>query len=528
MIAKTGSGFDIILITGEYYDDHPLSPVGVIAKVLDAKGYRVGIIEKPQTKEQYTRLGAPQLCFGVTSGSIDSMLNNYTPLKRKRIEDKYSTVNPMPDRAVIVYCNKIKEYFKPSTIVIGGIEASLRRFAHYDYWENNIRRSILLDSRATILVYGNGEKQIIEIAERIKSGEDLLGIEGTCILSKNLDASFEILPSFTQVAEDKKKFCEMQMQFSNKKNLAQEYTNNYVLQYKYPRYTTHDVDWVYSLNYSRKLHPKSLLKMGKFTVVTHRGCIGSCNFCSLSLHQGDHIIARSEENILAEIKNLTRHPEFKGYIDDLMGPSSNMYGMECTRTDQKNQDRFDCHVKCITCPKLDTSHQRLISLLREARKIKGVKKIFIRSGIRYDLALESREYIREISDHHISGCLKIAPEHFSKDVVALIGKDNTRFDEFLSFFTDLNAKKKQALRYYFMIGHPGDSIDEVLFLRQIIRKKNLQNLEQFQMFTPTPMTVSTCMYWTGMNPFTGKKIDVIYDYNSKKKLKRIMLELQEK
>jgi uncharacterized radical SAM protein YgiQ len=525
MIAKTGDGFDIVLITGEYYDDHPLSPVGIIARVLDAKGYRVGVIEKPLTKEHYMRLGAPRLCFGVTSGSIDSMLNNYTPMKRKRIEDKHSTVNAMPDRAVIFYCNKIKEYFKPSTIVIGGIEASLRRFAHYDYWENAVRRSILLDSRANILVYGNGEKQIIEIAGRIDKGQELSGIEGTCILSKDLDPSFELLPSFTRVVEDAKKFCEMQMQFSNSKNLAQEYTNNYVLQYKYPRYTTEDLDWIYSLPYSRKLHPQSLLTMGKFTVVTHRGCIGSCNFCSLSLHQGDRIITRSEENILTEIKNLTRHPHFKGYIDDLMGPSSNMYGMQCTQT---NKGQLVCQATCIGCPKLDTSHQRLIALLRKARQIKGVKKIFIRSGIRYDLALESKEYIQEISEHHISGCLKIAPEHFSENVVALMGKDNTRFDEFISYFTSVNPGRKQALRYYFMIGHPGDSMDEVLFLRNIIRKKHLSNLEQFQVFTPTPMTVSTCMYWTGLNPFTGKKIDVIYDYNTKKKLKRIMLDLQEK
>jgi uncharacterized radical SAM protein YgiQ len=525
MIAKTGDGFDIILITGEYYDDHPLSPVGIIAKVLDAKGYRVGIIEKPLTKEHYTRLDAPRLCFGVTSGSIDSMLHNYTPMKRKRSEDKHSTVQAMPDRAVIVYCNKIKEYFRPSTIVIGGIEASLRRFAHYDYWENTVRRSILLDSRANVLVYGNGEKQIIEIADRIDKERELDGIQGTCILRKDFDPSFELLPSFTQVAEDKKKFCEMQTQFSNTKNLAQEYTNNYVLQYRYPRYTTEDLDWIYSLPYSRRLHPRSLLKMGKFTVVTHRGCIGSCNFCSLSLHQGDRIIERSEENILAEIKRLTTHPEFKGNIDDLMGPSSNMYGMQCTQTPK---GQLQCQATCIGCPKLDTSHQRLIALLRKARQIKGVKKIFIRSGIRYDLALESKEFIKEISEHHISGCLKIAPEHFSKNVVALMGKDNTRFDEFLSYFTSVNTGGKQALRYYFMIGHPGDSIDEVLFLRTIIRKKHLTNLEQFQVFTPTPMTVSSCMYWTGLNPFTGKKIDIIYDYNTKKKLKRIMLELQEK
>jgi uncharacterized radical SAM protein YgiQ len=522
MIARTGSNFDIILISGEYYDDHPLSPVGVIAKVLDAKGYRVGIIEKPEIKEDYTKLGAPLLCFGVTSGSIDSMVHNYTPLKHKRVEDKYSDATKMPDRAVIYYCNKLREYFKSSAIVIGGIEASLRRFAHYDYWDNNIRRSILLDSRANILVYGNGEKQIIEIAERLKHQKDLRGIEGTCILGKDLDATFEHLPSFKEVVEDKKKFCDMQMKFSNNKNLAQEYTNSYVLQYKYPEYTTSDLDWIYSLDYSRKLHPKSLLKMGKFSVVVHRGCVGACNFCSLSLHQGDRIISRSEGSILAEVKQLTKHPGFKGYIDDFVGPSSNMYAMVCTRS---TSTTTPCQGTCIQCPQLYKTHKRLIALLRKARQIEGVKKIFIRSGIRYDLALESREYIKEISDHHISGCLKIAPEHFSNKVVGLMGKDNSRFDEFLAYFTAMNERKKQGLRYYFMIGHPGDTLSEVLFLRDIIKKRHLENIEQFQLFTPTPMTVSSCMYWTGLNPFTGKKIDVVYDYNTKKKLKRIMLGL---
>lgn len=522
MIAKTGTGFDIILISGEYYDDHPLSPVGIIAKVLDATGYNVGIIEKPETKEDFRRLGTPRLCFGVTSGSIDSMVHNYTPLKRKRIDDKYSDATRLPDRAVIYYCNKLKEFQKTSIIVIGGIEASLRRFAHYDYWDNAVRRSILLDSRANILVYGNGEKQIIEIAGRLTQGKDLKGIQGTCILSKELDSSFELLPSFKEVTEDKKKFCTMQVQFSNTKNLAQEYTNNFVLQYQYPTYTTKDLDWIYSLPYSRKLHPRSLLKMGKFSVVIHRGCIGACNFCSLSLHQGNQIISRSEANILDEIRRLTHHPGFKGYIDDFVGPSSNMYGMVCTR---QNASTTSCDTSCIRCPDLENSHQRLLSLLRKARQIKGIKKIFIRSGIRYDLALESKEYIKEISEHHISGCLKIAPEHFSQNVVRLMGKDNTRFDEFLNYFSVVNEGKKQELRYYFMIGHPGDSLSDVLFLRDIIKKRNLRNIEQFQLFTPTPMTVSSCMYWTGLDPFTGNTINVVYDYHTKKKLKRIMLTL---
>jgi len=521
MIAKKGQDFDVILITGEYYDDHPLSPTAVIARVIDAKGFDIGIIEKPERKEQFTSLGQPKLCFCVTSGSLDSMLNNYTPLKRKRIEDKYSKVTKIPDRAIIFYCNKIKEFFKSSKIVIGGIEASLRRFAHYDYWDNNIRRSILLDSRADILVYGNGEKQIIEILERFKQKKDIIRIKGTCILNKEFDSSFEILPSFQEVKEDPKKFCEMQRSLSNYKNLAQKYTNSYILQYKYPIYTTKDLDWIYSLPYTRKLHPHSLLKMAKFSVVTHRGCVGSCNFCSLSLHQGDKIISRSEENILQEIKNLTKHPEFKGYIDDLGGPSANMYGMDC-----KNYD--NCTKECLSCCNLDKSHEKLINLLRKARSIKGIKKIFVRSGIRYDIAFNNKNYIKEISDHHISGCLKISPEHFSKKVTNLMNKDNKNFNEFLSYFNSINKQKKQYLRYYFMIGHPGDDIKEVLYLKDMILKNNLSNVEQFQLFTPTPMTNSTCMYWTGINPLTMEKVKTICDYKTKKELKRILLNLKRK
>ena len=522
MISMTGKDFDVILITGEYYDDHPLSPAGVIAKALEAKRFSVGIIEKPESKEDYTKLGMPKLCFCVTSGSMDSMINNYTPLKKKRAEDKHSAATGMPDRAVIVYCNKIREYFKQSKIVIGGVEASLRRFAHYDYWENRVRRSILLDSRADILVYGNGEKQIIEIAEKLRKGEDLKGIKGTCVVSKTADSSFEKLPSFKEVTKDFKKFCAMQAAFSNSKNLAQEYDNNYVLQYKYPRYTPKDLDWIYSLNYSRKLHPKSLLKMAKFSVVTHRGCIGKCSFCSIALHQGGKVISRTEESILQEIKKLAKHPEFKGYIDDFVGPSSNMYGMDCSYSDYGANA---CSNNCLSCSRLDLSHKKLIALLKKARAIKGIKKVFIRSGVRYDLALNSKEYLKELSEHHISGCLKIAPEHFSEGVLKLMNKENKSFDRFLSVFNELNKGKKQHLRYYFMICHPGENIKDALLLTDIISAKNLKHIEQFQLFTPTPMTASTCMYWTGLDPFTLKKVNVVHDYKTKKKIKRMMLGL---
>jgi len=522
MIGQKGANFDILLVTGEFYDDHPLSPAGIIARVLDAKGYRVGVIEKPTTKQDILRLSRPRLCVAVTSGSIDSMIHNYTPLKRRRADDKYSTLTPLPDRAIIVYCNLIKQYLKGIPIVIGGVEASLRRFAHYDYWENHVRRSILLDSRADILVYGNGEKQMMEIANRLRKKIDLKGIEGTCVLTQQLDDAVELLPSFKDVQTNPEKFCEMQRLFSNEKNLAQEYTNSYVVQYRYPQYTSQDLDWIYSLPYTRRIHPQSLLKMAQFSVVTHRGCFGGCHFCSLPLHQGERIISRSEKSILAEIRQLTIHPEFKGYIDDLGGPTANMYGMDCP------QNKQECTSSCLKCSHVDCSHKKLIHLLQKAREITGVKKIFIRSGIRYDLAIRSKEYINELSKHHISGCLKIAPEHFSESVLKQMNKNNERFDEFLSLFSSCNKEGSQDLRYYFMIGHPGDSLKETQNLRTMILQKKLKNIEQFQLFTPTPMTVSTCMYWTGKNPFTLEAVHPICDYQTKKKLKRVMLDVSKK
>lgn len=478
---------DIIILTAEDYNDHPFCPAVAIRRVLEAKGFSVDVIEKPK---DFSKLEKPKLCFCVAVAAIDSMVFNYTPLKKKREN------TGIPDRALIYYCNKLREFCKGVPVVIGGVEASLRRFAHYDYWDNDVRASILLDSRADILVYGNGEKQIIEIAERLRDKKGLVGIKGTCVLSKVLPKHFELLPSFVDVKNDKVKFCKSHIMFSVYKNLAQEYHNNYVLQYEYPEYTMKDLDWVCSLPFSRNLKNNSPLKMAQFTVVTHRGCYGRCNFCSITSHQGCKIVSRSEQNILDEIKRITKHPDFKGYIDDLGGPSANMYGTD-----------------------LGNPNKRMLSLLRKARKIPGIKKVFIRSGIRFDIA--DKEYIREISEHHISGTLKIAPEHFSEKVLKLMNKDNRKFDEFCRYFKSINPS--QELRYYFMICHPGETIADTYELKD--KLKNLKNIESFQVFTPTPMTVSSCMYWTGLDPFTLKKIDVVYDYNTKKKMKRIVLSL---
>ena len=501
MISHDGKDFDVILISGEYWDDHPLSPVGVIARILESNGYSVGIIEKPIKNEDFKKLGVPKLFFGVTSGSIDSMLNNYTPLKKRREDDEFNKTYSMPDRAVIFYCNKIKENHKGVKIVIGGIEASLRRFAHYDYWDNDVRKSILLDSKADILVYGNGEKQIIEIADRIKNKKELTNILGTCIASKTLPKDFEALPTFEEIKADKKLFCKAQTMFSMEKNLAQKTGDRFVLQYKFPKYESKDLDALYSLDFSRRLHPKSLLKMAKWSIVTHRGCLGNCNFCSITLHQGKMIISRSEKNILDEIKRIVKMKDFSGYIDDLGGPSANMYGMD------------------LVDGKMDLSHKKIISLMKKAREIHGIKKIFVRSGVRFDFAMNSKEYISELSKHHVSGCLKIAPEHVSEKVLKLMNKPTKKLQEFIDYYSSLNDKQK--LSYYFMIGHPGDDLESVKELKQ---KMKTLDVDSFQLFTPTPMTISTCMYYTGLNPYTLEPINVVYDYNTKKKMKRILIE----
>lgn len=522
MIALKGKGFDVILVSGDSYADHPLSPVGVIARVLEAKGYKVGVIEKPDwtSDDDFLKLGRPRLFFGVTAGAMDSCLANYTPLLRRREKDEHVPYSSgKPDRAVVVYCNRIRKLFPGTPIVIGGIEASLRRFAHYDYWENRVRRSILLDSRADILVYGPGELQALEIAGRLDSGQALEGIRGTAIISHELPPGFEEIPSYEEVSSEPEKFIQAQRDLANYRSLAQKHANRYVLQYPMPEYTTEILDWIYGLPFTRQIPPDyPELEMGKFSVVTHRGCIGRCSFCSLSLHQGDRIVSRSEESILEEIRRLTRHPDFKGYIDDLGGPTANMYGMDCHRC----QRGF-----CLTCKKLDRSHRRLIDLLRKVRRVPGVKKVFVRSGIRYDLALDSPEYVRELVEHHVSGLLKIAPEHVSATVLRLMNKSEVPVEKFRQLFLKLTGERKQHLKYYFMVAHPGTTMREARELAVYIKRLSAQGekpVEGVQIFTPTPMTRSTCMYYTGKDPETGQPVPVPRTFEEKKAQKHLIQE----
>jgi len=496
--------YDIIFVSGEKYFDHPLCGIAILKRLLEKNNFTVGVIETPQTEKDVTKLGKPNLFFGISSGAIDSMLRNYTALKKPREEKDPKYKKELPDRAVLVYSNWVKKYSKESILVLGGVEASLRKFTHYDYWDDQLKRSLIYSSRADILVYGYGEKQCLEIANRIKNKQNLENIEGTCIKSKELPKEFIELPSHEEVSNSKEKFCEMQNLLDNNKNLAQKTDNFYILQYKFPIYTPKELDEYYELGFTRKINNVDYMKGFEFSVVTHRGCIGNCNFCSLRLMSDGKIISRSEESILREINCITNLPNFKGNIDDLGGPSANMYGMDCRK----------CLNNCIDCEKLDKSHRRLINLLKEIRKIKEVKHLYVRSGIRYDLVTD--EYLKEIKPH-ISGHLKIAPEHISKNVLEAMNKNKGDLEKFIKKFKELDCGE---LSYYFMVAHPGSTMKEAKELAE--KRKTLKNSESVQIFTPTPMTVSTCMYYTGLDPKTKKPIFVPKTYKEKKDQKRIL------
>ncbi len=499
--------YDIIFVTGELFFDHPLCGVAILKRLLEKQGYRVGVIEAPKYEKDILEFGEPRLFFGVTSGSIDSMVRNYTPLKKSRRADAHLDYHEdIPDRAVTVYSNWIRKYFRDSAIVVGGTESSLRRFVHYDYWENRLRKPILFDTRADILAYGCAEKQILEIARRIKNSKSLYGIHGTCVLSKDVAPGFIELPSYEEVMNFKEKFCDMQNLLMNDKNLAQKVDNRYVLQFKSPEYTSADLDEYYELPFTRKI-PAKHLQGFEFSIVTHRGCIGECNFCSLKLLQGNRIISRSEESILREIKKLARQKYFKGNIDDIGGPSANMYGMDCRK----------CSGHCIDCKKLDRSNSRMISLLQRARKIKRIKNVYVRSGIRYDLI--SPAYLKEMIAYHLYDTLRIAPEHVNSKVLELMNKNKGDLSEFLQECEKLKACDK--LSFYFMTAHPGSTMKEAEELGKAV--KRLRHAEYVQVFTPTPMTVSTCMYYTGLDPKTKKPIYIPYTYNEKKEQKRIIM-----
>ena len=517
---------DIILISGDAYIDHPSFGVPLIGRYLESLGYRVGIIAQPDWRgiNDFKKLGRPRLFFGISAGAMDSMLNHYTAHKKPRSDDSYSPggkAGLRPDRTTIVYANRVREAYPGIPLIIGGIEASLRRFAHYDYWENRVRRSILIDSRADLLVFGMGEKQAETIAKRLSKGEDISKIKdirGTAVVTSSIEGTegkdYILLPSYEDVLKDKKAYAlasrifHIESNTFNARALYQKYGDRYI-KVNPPSLplSTKDMDRIYALPFLKEQHPSykvkiPALEMVKFSITIQRGCFGGCTFCSLTEHQGRIIQSRSEESILREVEGLKKLKGFTGIVSDLGGPTANMYRLRCKdRNVESKCRRLSCIYPQI-CKFMDTDHTPQINLLRKSRGMKDIKKVFIASGVRYDLALKSPEYIKELVSHHVGGHLKVAPEHTSIKVLNLMKKpDINTFLQFKRYFDDFSKKcgKEQYIVPYFISSHPGSNLTDMIDLALFLKKEGFKP-QQVQDFIPTPMTLSAAMYYTGYDP----------------------------
>jgi uncharacterized radical SAM protein YgiQ len=557
---------DIILVSGDTYIDSPYSGMAIVGQLLLQAGFKVGIIAQPdyESPNDITRLGEPKLFWGISSGLVDSMVANYTALKKFRNNDDFTPGGKntkRPDRATLVYCNLIRRYFKNTApLVIGGIEASLRRIAHYDFWTNKVRGSILFDAKADILVYGMAEKTIVELANALLNNTSYENIRGLCYISKEPKETYLELPNLKlcQDKNDKTKFIEMfHIFYENNdpltsKGIYQEHNGRYLIQNP-PQYNMDEseIDNVYDLPYEREVHPYyskdgqvKAMDTIRFSITTHHGCYGECNFCAITVHQGRTIRSRSERSILQEVQGFTQNKKFKGVISDVGGATANMYGYEC----QKKLDKGVCDDRRCTgfrmfqpnnrkkewddykiCPVLKPNHQRNIQLLRDIRNTPGVKKVFVNSGIRYDLINQDKthgaQYLKEIVHHHTSGQMKIAPEHSETKILKLMGKpDKEVLKDFKSSFEKLNKSsgKNQFLTYYMIAAHPGCTDNDMKDLKEFANKDLKLNPEQIQIFTPTPSTYSTLMYYTELDPWTLKPIYVEKDPMKKQKQKDIV------
>jgi uncharacterized radical SAM protein YgiQ len=551
MIDRGWDELDFIVVTGDAYVDHHSFGAAIISRVLENEGYRVGIIAQPhwKDKDDFMKLGAPRLGFLVTAGNMDSMVNHYTVAKKQREKDLYSPGGRMglrPDRATIVYCNRIREAYKDVPIVIGGIEASLRRFAHYDYWSDKVRKSILIDSSADLLTYGMGEKQIVEIAKNLNDGLEVQYIRhvlGTCYVVDDLENVMDYIeiPSFKEVSDDKKKYAEaFKIQYDEQdpvrgKTIVQRHGNKYVVQ-NVPEMplTREELDKVYALPYQKDYHP-IYEKLGgipaieevKFSIVSSRGCFGSCSFCAITFHQGRIVQSRSEESIVEEAKDITKDKDFKGYIHDIGGPTANFRRPAC-----KKQLKYGAckHRQCLhptPCEHLDVDHKEYLEVLRRVRKLPNIKKVFVRSGLRYDYIMADKEdiFLKELIEHHVSGQLKVAPEHVAPEVLEHMGKPAGKtYEQFRKKFYNITEKlgKKQYIIPYLMSSHPGSTLKSSVQLAEYLRDIQYQP-EQVQDFYPTPGTLSTTMFYTGIDPLTMKEL-YVPKQRSEKAMQRALLQ----
>ena len=530
---------DAVVVTGDAYVDHPSFGAAIISRVLEAEGFRVCVLSQPRSREDFLRFGRPSLGFFVTGGNIDSMVAHYTAAKRRRSDDAYTPggrAGARPDRAVTVYCRQIRQVFPDIPIIIGGLEASLRRFAHYDYWDDRVRPSILLESGADLLVFGMGEEQNIAIARRLAAGElasSLTDIRGTCYSVATADyrpGPCAECPSFEQVSPPteagKRHYavsCRIQQEEQDAlrgRRVIQRHGDRLVVQNPpMPPLTTAAFDRVYELPYMRAYHPSYEAAGGvpgieevQFSIIHNRGCFGACNFCSLAYHQGRMIACRSEESLVREAEALTKLPGFKGYIHDVGGPTANFRRPSCAGQLKRGLCK---NKKCLApepCPALEADHSEYLHLLRRLRQVPGVKKVFIRSGIRFDylLADPDESFFKELVAHHVSGQLKVAPEHCSAPVLRCMGKPPiATYKKFQKRFYELtkSAGKKQYLVPYLMSSHPGSTMRDAIELAVFLKKEGLRP-EQVQDFYPTPGTVSTCMFYTGLDPYTMERVYV--------------------
>lgn len=534
MIERGWDQCDFVLVTADAYVDHHSFGTAIISRVLEDAGYKVGIIAQPDWKtiDDFMKLGKPRLAFLVNGGNMDPMVNHYSVSKRLRDKDLYSPGGKMglrPDRSTIVYCNKIREAYKDVDIVIGGIEASLRRFAHYDYWSNSVRKSILVDSGADLLVYGMSENQIVEVANALNDGlraKYISFINGTCFLVDDKDYVYDYveIPSFKEVSEDKIKYAQaFKVQYQEQdpvtgKTIIQKHGTKYVVQNKPAMpLTREELDKVYGLPYMKTYHPIyeeaggiPAIEEVKFSIVSSRGCFGSCHFCALTFHQGRIVQSRSEESILQEAEEMTTLPDFKGYIHDVGGPTANFRGPACSKQLRAGVCK---HKECLAptlCKNMDVDHKEYLGVLRKLREIPKVKKVFVRSGLRYDYIMADKDdtFFRELIEHHVSGQLKVAPEHISAKVLKYMGKPAGKtYDRFREKFFKINEQlgKKQYIIPYLMSSHPGSTLDTAIELAEYLRDIHYQP-EQVQDFYPTPGTLSTTMFYTGLDPMTMEEV----------------------
>jgi uncharacterized radical SAM protein YgiQ len=540
---------DVILVTGDAYIDSPYVGVAMIGHVLANVGYRVGIVAQPDihSADDIARLGEPTLFWGVSGGCIDSMVANYTALRKPRRSDDYTPGgrnDRRPDRAVIVYTNLIKRVFKKTVpIVLGGVEASLRRVAHYDYWDDALRRSVLLDAKADYLIYGMAEKSVVAFADAMRFGQDPRHLRGLCYVDPVAQPAYVELPAYEDVVADRTAFTEMFHTFyrhtdpRSARGLMQRYASRYLIQNPPAPYLTQDeMDGVYALDFERDAHPYDhqggaikALETITFAVNSHRGCYGECNFCSIGVHEGRTVRWRSPASIEAEVRALTEHPHFKGIIQDVSGPTVNMYGFECPR---KLREGACEERRCLyphICPALPVDHSQHLELLRRLRRVPGVKKVFLSSGMRYDLLLHDEAYgdvyLEEVVRHHVSGQMKVAPEHVEPRVLEAMGKPGP--ESLLTFrqrFFEATQRAglPQFLTYYVIAAHPGCTERDMHSMREFALRELGLLPEQVQIFTPTPSTYASLMYYTERDPFTGERLFVEKGLRGKRRQKRIV------